>query len=401
MKVLYISYDGILEPLGQSQVLRYLEKLSSLHTIHLISFEKADDWMQSKNRNDLQKEIKSVGIHWIPLRYHKHPSGLATAFDILQGIMAGCWVAIRHRIQIVHARSYVASVVALVLKRLFSLKYIFDMRGFWADERVDGGLWPSDSRIYKVAKWYEKRFLLSADRVVSLTHAAVREMKTFPYLQGHMPQFAVITTCADLNLFKLGNIASDKEVNQHPFVLGYVGSVGVWYLFDETLKCFKELQRLIPDACLRILNRDEHDYIYERLRVNGISENSVSIGVTDHAGVANAMQLMDAAIFIIKPAYSKLASAPTKFGEFLGCGVPCMCNTNVGDMADILDAEQVGVALTNFSEKEIKNGIARLIELTHESDIKQRCNKAAVQHFSLEQGVTEYDRIYNELQHES
>ena len=41
MSILYISYDGILEPLGQSQVLSYLERLSKDRDIYLISFEKA------------------------------------------------------------------------------------------------------------------------------------------------------------------------------------------------------------------------------------------------------------------------------------------------------------------------------------------------------------------------
>ena len=41
--VLYISYDGLMEPLGQSQVLRYLEGLSLNHKIWIISFEKEGD----------------------------------------------------------------------------------------------------------------------------------------------------------------------------------------------------------------------------------------------------------------------------------------------------------------------------------------------------------------------
>ena len=44
MSVLYISYDGMLEPLGQSQVLAYLKHLVADRPIHLISFEKAGDW---------------------------------------------------------------------------------------------------------------------------------------------------------------------------------------------------------------------------------------------------------------------------------------------------------------------------------------------------------------------
>ena len=48
MSVLYISYDGMLEPLGQSQVLSYLKRLASDRSIHLISFEKAADWKRSR-----------------------------------------------------------------------------------------------------------------------------------------------------------------------------------------------------------------------------------------------------------------------------------------------------------------------------------------------------------------
>ena len=41
--VLYITYDGLMEPLGQSQVLAYLERLAPGRRIHLLSCEKTDD----------------------------------------------------------------------------------------------------------------------------------------------------------------------------------------------------------------------------------------------------------------------------------------------------------------------------------------------------------------------
>ena len=93
MSVLYLSYDGILEPLGQSQVLRYLERLALDHKIVLISFEKPEDWQQVERREALRKQIREAGITWIPLRYHKRPSALATAFDIAQGVVVGAWAA--------------------------------------------------------------------------------------------------------------------------------------------------------------------------------------------------------------------------------------------------------------------------------------------------------------------
>ena len=39
-ETLYISIDGIMEPLGYSQVFKYLEILSKDHRINLITFEK-------------------------------------------------------------------------------------------------------------------------------------------------------------------------------------------------------------------------------------------------------------------------------------------------------------------------------------------------------------------------
>ncbi len=152
--VLYITYDGVLEPLGQSQVLRYLEILSVDHKVFLISFEKADDWKAAENQRTLIPNIKNSNIHWTPLRYHKHPSAIATAFDILQGIIIGTWICLRYQILIVHARSYVSSVMALFLKKIFGLKFIFDMRGFWADERIDGGIWLKKNKIYFVQKCF-------------------------------------------------------------------------------------------------------------------------------------------------------------------------------------------------------------------------------------------------------
>ena len=51
--VLYISYDGLLEPLGQSQVFQYLQKLAEEHQILLLTYEKPEDWAKTKERNAL------------------------------------------------------------------------------------------------------------------------------------------------------------------------------------------------------------------------------------------------------------------------------------------------------------------------------------------------------------
>jgi len=378
-------------------VLAYVERLAAERDVHLISFEKHAEWTNLEARQRIEARICAAGLRWHPRRYHKSPSALATTYDIAVGTLCGLWLILRHRLGIVHARSYVPAMMALLLKRAAGVRFVFDMRGFWADERVDGGLWPAGGRMYRIAKWFEQRFLRDADCVVSLTKAAVDVMQKLPYLQHRMPRFEVITTCADLELFRPSDTPSAIDEAARPFTLGYVGSVGVWYLFDETLRFFQLLRERIPTARLHVLNRGQHEYIRERIAAAGVDLTSVALEETDHYGVARAMQRMDAGVFFIKPAYSKRASAPTKLGEFLGCGVPCLGNSGVGDMAEILEHEEVGVVLREFGERAMRDATEALLKLSRTPGIREQCRNVALQRFSLEQGVQSYARIYASL----
>src|SRR4051812_20710019 len=109
--VLYITYDGLLEPLGQSQVWRYVSRLAASHQIHLVSFEKPVDLRDSLRLQEMQALCSRHGVKWTALRYHRSPSAPATAYDIAQGLVTAFFIATRYGIDIIHARSYVPSVI--------------------------------------------------------------------------------------------------------------------------------------------------------------------------------------------------------------------------------------------------------------------------------------------------
>ncbi|HZC37358.1 MAG TPA: glycosyltransferase [Sphingomicrobium sp.] len=390
--VLYISYDGMLEPLGQSQVLAYLEQLALGRRIHLISFEKPADCANRTNVDAVRGRIARAGIQWHPLRYHKSPSAPATAYDIAAGTALALALTLRHRIRLIHARSYVAGLMALAVKRTTGARFLFDMRGLWADERVDGGLWPAGGRLYRAAKNVERRLLLGADRVVTLTHASEREIRGFDYLQEKAPPITVIPTCADLDRFRIqGPLQTD------PFVLGYVGSVGTWYLLDEMLRCFVLLREQVPGARLLIVNRAEHPLIAVRAEAHGIPAGELELVAASHDEMPALIARMSAAMALIKPAYSKIASAPTKLGEYLGCGVPCLGNVGVGDVGEVLEGHRVGVAVRDFSDAHLRESLSRLVTLARDETVQQRCRDAALELFSLERGTASYDAIYREM----
>jgi glycosyltransferase involved in cell wall biosynthesis len=306
--------------------------------------------------------------------------------------MVAISIALRHKVKIVHVRSYVPAVMALAACRSANAKLLFDIRGFWVDERVDGGLWPEDGSLYRSAKHVEKILFQSADHIVTLTHASARKIRSFPYFAGRAPPISVIPTCANLNRFNIGIRKSNET-----FVLGYLGSIGSWYLFDEIINCFKMLRNIQPRARMLIVNTSEHSLIHSSVARADIDPSLIDIQAADHTDVPPLVRRMSVGAALIKPAYSKLASAPTKLAEYLGCGVPCLGNAGVGDMVEILEGERVGVALNDFSEREVADGMKRLVLLAGDPETSRRCRETAIRLFSLETGATKYRQIYQQL----
>ena len=80
--ILYLTYDGLTDPLGQSQILPYIFGLSQNgYSFTIVSFEKA--LSNSPVFEKTSADCKQRGIDWIPLPYHKNPPVLSTIYDLL------------------------------------------------------------------------------------------------------------------------------------------------------------------------------------------------------------------------------------------------------------------------------------------------------------------------------
>jgi glycosyltransferase involved in cell wall biosynthesis len=369
-----------------------MERLASEWAIHIVSFEKPKDRKDSSRMAAMRARLDAAGISWTPLAYHKSPSVPATTFDIATGAFVVLWLALRRKAPILHARSYVPALMATLAKRVNDSKLIFDIRGFWADERIDGGLWPKGGALYRTTKRVEELLIATADHMVTLTHASARELAHWPAFEAHKPALSVIPTCADLDLFRPRQAAPKGA-----FILGYVGSIGTWYLFEEIVTFYLALCERRPDARLLFVNRNEHDYIREGLARRGVALERFEIVTAEHREVPLQIARMHAAAAIIRPSFSKIASAPTKLAEYLGCGVPCVGNVGVGDIEEILEERRVGVTLSDFSVEDHRRAVDRLIALLEEPDLGERCVTTARQLFSLEAGVAAYRKIYLQL----
>ena len=108
-KILYISYDGMTDQLGQSQVIPYLIGLAkSGYQITIISFEKEKNY--KKNFEIIKILLSNNNISWKPLFYTKNPPVFSTLFDLWR--MRSMAFKLHHKIgfDVVHCRSYISSL---------------------------------------------------------------------------------------------------------------------------------------------------------------------------------------------------------------------------------------------------------------------------------------------------
>ncbi|KZX51242.1 hypothetical protein A3709_10450 [Halioglobus sp. HI00S01] len=394
--VLYISYTGILDPLGESQVLQYVIGLSKKHKMVLLTFEKPEALKDEQQLSELKRTCSDAGVEWHYHHYHRRPNLPATFYDLLVGIFTGTQLARRHEIDIVHCRSYLAGLMGLAVKRLTGTCHIFDMRGFWPDERVDGGVWTKASLRYRLFKRLERTLLLGTDYVVSLTRSGVTELTKFDYLEDRDLKVSVIPTCTNLQLFS--PVEETRPSAGSGFVMGYVGSAGSWYMFDQVAKAVKQLFDQLPESRFLVLNKGGHTEILRHLESEDVDISRVELKSVPYQEVSQHIACMTAGISFIKPAWSKRASSPTRLGEFLACGKPLLANAGVGDVESDLLSSGTGVVIKGFSDEELSAALASIIELVSDPELGVRCRETAERQFSLQAGVEEYSSIYLRLE---
>jgi glycosyltransferase involved in cell wall biosynthesis len=393
MKILYLSYTGLMEPLGRSQVLAYLKILSAEHSISLITFEKPQDMADEAAVAAMRQVCAEHAIGWKPQRYHSRPRLLATLWDLTVFAIAAGREVVLGRVELVHTRSYIPAFVALGLKWLLGVRFIFDMRAFWPEEMITAGRLERGSVLHRLLRWGERRCLREAAAVVSLTHAAVAHMKAQAPDGLADVKFVVIPTCADLERFRPPAVRPAG-----PRAVGCVGTVlSGWFRLDLLIAFFQQALAADPDVRLRIVTRDDHAEIRRRFEQAGLAREALSVVSCAPAEVPAALGELTVSAMFFDYAVSELARCPTRIAEALGCGVPVVANRGVGDVAEIVTRYRVGVLVDDASDAAMQRAIGELSVLLEDAGLADRCRAAAEDWSSLEKGAAEYGRLYAAL----
>jgi glycosyltransferase involved in cell wall biosynthesis len=402
-RVLYLSYDGLTDPLGQSQVLPYLQKLSERgYRFTVLSFEKKERF--AKEASLIRSITQAANIEWVPLSFSANPPLLSKMYDRYRMWKTALRLQKKNNYDLVHCRSYVAAEAGLKLKKKFGTGFLFDMRGFWANEKVDNGQWDLDKwfyrKLYRHYKGKEKEFLLGADEIVSLTQAAKDYLLKNPEYKDL--SIEVIPCCADLQHFDFRRVpAEDVQdlkrslgIPGEAKVITYLGSIGGWYMIKEMFAFFKLITERYHDYYMLLLTKDHPQKVKHDIEAAGIPQDKVIITYSDRNRLPLFLAMTTYSIFFIRNTFSKTASSPTKHAELMGMGIPVICN-DIGDTGNIINQTHTGIVVNEFDEKTLRKTVD-FMAIT-EPPSKEHIRSCALSFFDLEAGTEKYFALYNNI----
>jgi glycosyltransferase involved in cell wall biosynthesis len=389
-RILYITYDGLADPLGQSQVLPYVRGLSARgYSVDVLSFEKRPTpllWSSSVGES----------LRLFALRYHKSPPIPATAFDIAHGLGHTAWLSLVNGYHLIHVRSYVAALIASSFSQMRRIPWLFDMRGMWVDERVAAGSWSSGSPSYRFAKVIERRLIATATTITVLTNAMRRQLRR-EFRDELACPVHVIPTCVDTALFR-PDVDPDSAIASLTTgrrVLVYVGSLGGRYLPDVMARFYLAWRKLSTRGSrFMVVSNEQPRTVAAMLRAAGVEPELIHVRAARER-IPALLRCATAGVFMYRKDVSTCGTAPTKLGEMLACGLPVAGNA-VGDVAAVL-GDGTGVVVRDASDAALGDAAFQLFGLENRQSTPQRARRAALRWFELGAGVDAYASLYEAL----
>jgi glycosyltransferase involved in cell wall biosynthesis len=312
--VLYVSYDSIWEPISQSQIIPLLSNYSKKYKVYLISFEK-------------DKKIKSFdiikkNITHIKFKYQKNLLVKTVYFLFYQILLIG--IIFKYKINTIHVRSYIPAFLVLLTRFFKKLNIIFDIRGFWFDEKYEAK--KINIILYKILKVIEIILFKNSDKIITLSKISKKIIARKFGIERN--KINIIPTFTNFEKFQ----NNKKLTKKKKLIFGYIGNTGMNYEFEKVVNFLEKFNKINSQWKLVVANNQLKKI---PLIQSMPFKKKVELKKIDFTEMNKFYSTIDVCIYFLKSNFSKKASCPTKLGELIATNTPFITNSGIGDINKI------------------------------------------------------------------
>lgn len=303
---------------------------------------------------------------------------------------------------LIFSRALIGKEITL-LRKIFPGKIVFfyDARGAGAEENKYDAIKHHDNsrrkyRIIADTYFLEFKTVLSADTVFVVSLVLEKYFKNMYGLNDK--KFMLYPCLSDSSKFYFSpnlrmEVRSKLHISDDTKVFIYSGGVGPWHLSEKLISFFDQLLKHEKNVCMLYLTKDNTNIEKVIDKYPEVKTRFLSFSVQNKE-VHKYLNAADYGLLFRENSIVNNVASPTKFAEYILCGLPVIISEGIGDYSDFTEENNLGVLLKeselrNFEMFDFNNFIRKSFDRTYISDI-------GLKHFSKESAI---NTIISELQY--
>jgi glycosyltransferase involved in cell wall biosynthesis len=255
--------------------------------------------------------------------------------------------ALARRINIVYGHNNELGALSIIVAKVLKIPSIVDLHGAEVDEFLE--YYPSwRKHRMRTAFWRRVEFfvLRNADSIVCVSTAHAQEIRD---RLGSDRQTYIVPCFAsedafDCDRFVKEDLRSTLGVSPDEVVFVYSGIVPARYDEYNPIYLFSHLEDLSGRRLIVLAAFSEVSSLVDGQVPSSIRDKVTVVSVPRHE-VPMYLCACDIGILLRKSSIVNRVASPTKFAEYLLCGLPVVITENVGDASDLVRRERIGIVV--------------------------------------------------------
>jgi len=192
---------------------------------------------------------------------------------------------------------------------------------------------------------------------------------------------AVVPCCVDEEDFRFrlearSRIRRRLGWSEDDPVAVWCGAIYPWQRVEETLSLLSGLQDIRPRLKV-ILLTGAVEQMKDLARQAGLEGGSYDVRRVPNIEMSDWLSCADVGIALREQGVLSRVSSPVKIAEYLACGLPVICNDGIGDLSEMIAAEDVGLIVNRIDDSAIRAAGDLLERATGERELRLRCRRVA------------------------
>lgn len=344
-----------------TEMVRAIQELGQCDVMLLVFVPVISLWLDRASIWRVRKQLTdagaTIGLMPTPLYFSRYllPRLLLIPVYALMIVPVLGFCVLRHRVDLLHPRGYMAGLGALIASRVFSIPFVFDPRSPFPEENARSGNWKRDSWTFRAWKRFEGGLVRYSAATVVTSEPFGEHLRAD---HGEAKYVVVPNNSAVRN-----DAACDRRTEQWSakspvnvdhrgadrdrYTLAYVGTIGKW----NAPRVYAGFHKRMIDACPRLFFLYVVSYGVEPLTAElnnlDVPTNSYTITSVRPDQVYSTLQGTDAGLQLMAEPDVRLG---VKIADYLVAGLPVVVNTNALGAASLVAETGAGRVIDLDSE---------------------------------------------------